>query len=307
MHLGIDIGGTTAKFGVYNENFELQHRENFSIASIHTLPQFFIKLRSKLADLEVEYKLKSIGVGFPSVIRKDGWVYTAPNIPYFENFNLIEEISKITTLPFDVDNDANVAAIAESEAGEAVFIDDFIYITLGTGTGGAIFCEGHILKGKNGGAGEIGHLVIDKNQNNTKESRTFRQGILENFTSRAAIMKLYKEKSQQNSQIDVSDISALAEKGDVIAIEVLQSVAEALAVGMASAANLLDINYFVIGGGISNVCDVFYDTLNNHLARRLLPSLLNSYSIHKAKHLADAGILGAAIIGRNKLINTKNK
>ncbi len=305
MHLGIDIGGTTAKFGVYNESFELQQRDSFSIETIHTLPQFFIKLRSKLVELEDKFKIKSIGVGFPSVVRKNGWVFTAPNIPFFENFNIIEEINNITNLTFDVDNDANVAAIAESEAGEAVFIDDFIYITLGTGTGGAIFSEGHILKGKNGGAGEIGHLVIDKNQHNAKDNRTFRQGILENFTSRAAIMKLYKDKSQQNSNLDVSDISALAEKGDEKAIDVLKNVAEALAAGMASAANLLDINYFVIGGGISNVCDVFYDTLNNHLARRLLPSLSSDYSIHKAKHLADAGILGAAIIGRNKLINLK--
>src|SRR3989339_583806 len=160
MYLGIDIGGTNLKSGIVDENGNLieqlsipTNAENGPDAVINNIKNIIQEARNNFPDL------KSVGIGVPGVVTDEGVVRISPNLPGWVDQPLKKKLTDIISIPIAIDNDANTAAVAELELGAGKGLNNFIYITLGTGVGGAIIINRNIFRGDTGGAGEIGDTI----------------------------------------------------------------------------------------------------------------------------------------------------
>ncbi len=309
MLLGIDIGGTSMKAGVFDEDINLIKKYHIPFGDetlSPTFPKLFIeKLYDLIEQSTSEFAdIKSIGCGVPGVVSNDGIIAVAPNLNGIVDFPLRDYIQSKTSLPLALDNDANVAALAELKIGSGVNLDYFIYITLGTGIGGAIISNGQIFRGSSGGAGEIGHCIIDYT-NSEFDKRPYRIGALEVFSGREGILRLANQTLQKFkdsalnrvTNFDVEDISNFAESGDQACIEIINITAERIGVALANSANILDIPTFVIGGGISQ-SKILLSKIEMTLKSRSIPSIAKRAKVIPAKFIQDTGIFGAAVLAK---------
>lgn len=311
-HLGIDIGGTNLKFGILNKKFELI--SDFSYKMPHLVDLYTIKtaLIDSIAKIANDYQLSSIGIGAPGIVDDSGLIVVSPNIPAFNGFNLLNFLRESIhdhlrkDIPIKIENDANIAAIAEMTLGIGADLINFVYITLGTGVGGAIILNRQLFRGNHGSAGEIGHIIFNSNANTKK--REYRTGVLEEYLGKNAIINYAKRIAHKfpdsvlnnNKKFDIISISDYADEGDELAIYCMEKMGYYLGITVTSVANLLDINHFIIGGGISKSSVLFYNKAMEVANKRVLPHLQNKIVIEKAKFSSKAGIIGSAIFGAMK-------
>ena len=312
FYIGIDVGGTTCKIGIIDENNEIVFKKSFPSNSKVFAEKFLTEISQLVDDaLNNFLTVKSIGMGVPGIID-DGILKIAPNFPNLNNVDFGSFFREKYSLPFTVDNDANAAAIAELVAGNGINYKNFIYITLGTGVGGAIIIDKKIFKGTNGGAGELGHFIIDLNHF-SPDLPKFRNGTLEEFVGRKAIINNYNNLKNHevnfpkenlrviNKQsLDVFDISEAAGFGDEAAIKCLLQVGFYMGISVASFANIFDIPNFIIGGGVSQ-SDLILEQTEKIAKERALPTVAKYLKIERAKYLNETGIIGAALMGKKNI------
>ncbi|HEY1406643.1 MAG TPA: ROK family protein, partial [Spirochaetota bacterium] len=162
--IGIDLGGTAIKAGLADSNGEIKDffqvptgvEANSADVVVENIKQCITKLIENNRDV----KVSAIGIGVPGVALDNGNITIFANIRVFDNYPLASEIQSAFDIPTFVDNDANNAASGEFMFGVAKGKKHFVFVTLGTGIGGGIYINGSIYKGVNGGAGEVGHMVI---------------------------------------------------------------------------------------------------------------------------------------------------
>jgi glucokinase len=223
---------------------------------------------------------------------------------------LKNNLEKHFSLPIAVDNDANVAALAELELGAGKGSDYFLYITLGTGVGGTIVVNRKIFRGFHGYAGEIGHTIINSQEEPSNKKMVFRTGTLEEAIGRNQIIQLAKKiiAKYPNSilhkfeDIDVNHISEATSKNDEGAKVCLKKIGEYLGIGLASALNLLDLNLVIIGGGISQAHDILFESASKTIKKRAMPGIAEYVELRKAQFSKDAGIIGSALLGKQLII-----
>lgn len=311
-HLGIDIGGTNLKFGILDKKFKLVMDYSQKMPDVIDLNLIKSSLLDSIIQISIEYKLASIGIGAPGIINNNGLIVVSPNIPSFNGFNLLEfikeSISQQTGLniPIKLENDANIAAIAEMTLGRGANYQNFVYITLGTGVGGAIILNRQLYRGNNGSAGEIGHIIY--NASTKPKKRMYRTGVLEEYLGKSAIIRYAKKLSHKfpnsrlviDNKFDIITISDYADEGDELAVAIMKKTGYYLGIAITTVANLLDINNFIIGGGISKSSKILYETAITTANTRALPHLQGNIRIEKAQFSSKAGIIGSAIYGAIK-------
>ncbi len=308
MHLGIDIGGTNLKYGVIN------HRNEF--ISQNTQPTNAAKGKNYLITLILKIiknhldkyaTIESIGIGLPGIVNPSGFVYIAPNLPSWNDIPLgdiiREEIGE--SIPLAFDNDANTAAYAELKIGAGVGLSHFLYVTLGTGVGGSIIINNEIYRGEFGGAGEIGHLIINAFEKLNK-NKPFRTGILEEYIGKNQITE-YAEKYLKNhpqsllnyyERPDPYFITEAIKKHDNTAMDIFKNIGYIFGIGLSSIINVLDISLIIIGGGLSQSHPIFFESALKTIRDRALPSIADRVDIKVAKYTKDAGVIGAALLSR---------
>jgi glucokinase len=208
-----------------------------------------------------------------------------------------------------LDNDANVAAYAELETGAGHDISNFLYVTLGTGVGGCIILNGEIVRGTIGGAGEFGHTIIKADDNEEDFEKSYRTGVLEEYIGKNQIINLAKKIMEEFPKAelgkiknpDVRQISEFISKGDPVAIECFKRVGHYLGVGITSVLNLLDLRVAIIGGGISQAHSMLLETALQTIRRRALPSIAGEAEVRLAEFSNDAGMIGAALLGKSSI------
>ncbi len=323
---GLDVGGTFVKRAIVDESGSVVYYDQRPTGADGGMQRVIDSLRHDIAFLAAHTPtLCGVGIGFPSVVdSRARVVHIPPNMSGWQAVDLWSALrsadrpgSPIHTplrpdLPIVIDNDANVAAYAELRAGVALKIPSFLYITLGTGVGGAIVLHGQLIHGERGGAGEIGHLVISRREDDAEvrgmpDDRPFRRGVMERYCGRHAL--IYRAKvllandsvsvlHELGDTLDVHHISDAADNGDELSRRVLEDVASDLAIGVSSALNLLDIRTVVVGGGISQVSAIFFEALSRDVRLRVLPSLRDDITILRAHFNAQAGVIGAAMLAQ---------
>lgn len=318
-YIGIDIGGTNLKAGLVDETGQLLVTRSMKIKEIadeESLTDTLVALTLDLAaDAAVPVEqIEAVGAGVPGVvdIRTGSIVYTC-NLP-LRDVPLRKLFRRRLGLHLYVENDANCAALAEYHLGAGRESKRLVTITLGTGIGAGVVHNGKIFHGGNGMAGEVGHTCIDYQG---LPCPCGRRGCWEQYASASALKRFTAQAVQGNPESilarivrendgHVSGRSAFeaARLGDRVGQQVCDLYIGYLAAGIANVVNIFQPDTLAIGGGVSNEADEqLLLPLRRLVERETIPcSPEKKTRIVKAQLGNQAGILGAALLGKKKRI-----
>ena len=302
--IGVDIGGTTVKLGLFDENaqvldkWEIPTRKENQGENI--VPDVAKSLLAKLEEKKIDKAdVMGIGVGAPGAVNEDGVMTGGAVNLGWPVFNLRTAMEDLTGIPVKAANDANVAAFGELWQGGGKGYNDMVAVTLGTGVGGGIIINGKILTGSTGAGGEIGHIHL--NDEETEVCGCGHKGCFEQYASATGIARLARrrlEKDDAPSVLRGAEISAKAvfdavKAQDAVAIEIAKEFGYYLGKGLAAVACVVNPEVFVIGGGVSKAGEILLDYVEDSFDQYVFPPC------RKAKFVLaqlgnDAGIFGAA-------------
>ena len=301
---GIDIGGTTVKMGLFQEDGELLDKWEIKTRTENQgeaiLPDIAQAVKAKMAEKKlVKEQIIGLGMGLPAPVTEDGIVQNTANLGwgYKEVTRELEELlDGMKVIP---GNDANVAALGEMWKGGGKGHKNVIMVTLGTGVGGGIVMNGKIVTGSHGAAGEIGHLTV--NLHETRVCGCGKGGCLEQYSSATAIMRSAREKVANTDtpsllrdypEITGKEIFDAYKAGDDMAEDVVNEFAEYLGLGLAHTAQVIDPEAFVIGGGVSKNGQVVADITKEKYEKNVMFALKDK-EFRLAELGNDAGMYGA--------------
>lgn len=315
--IGIDLGGTNIAAGVVNEEKRI-----VGSASVKTaLPRPAEAIADSIlevgllaleeAGLTLE-EVSSVGVGTPGAVNEDGVVEFSSNLGFLDT-PLRDLVEARYGKPTFIENDANCAALGEQSAGCGNGVPNFVAVTLGTGVGGGIILNGKLLTGINGAAGEIGHMVIEKDGIPCPCGRS---GCFEQYASATALVRMTREAMEQDREKtsrlwDLAEGSpekvtglvlfTAAREGDERALAVLDRFVSYLAEGVADLINIFQPDVLCVGGGISKQGEFLIAPLRAKVeALRYTKHSKKQTEICAATLGNDAGIIGAALLSNVK-------
>jgi glucokinase len=308
VYFGVDIGGTRVKAALVNETGEILYKTAFDTMPERGLTDLSQRLRHVMSAGAEEIDLNpaevlGVGVGVPAFLDvSSGVIIEAVNLGW-SNLPFKSALEQVFERPVRIENDANVAALGESFAGAGRNHRNVLCATVGTGVGGGIVLNGEVYRGSNGMAGEIGHLVVDR-EHGTR-CNCGRHGCLETVASATAIVRAAKklqEKGALPAQIDITgaqSVFELAQNGDQSAQMVVENAAHWLGYGLALAAVTLNPDAIVIGGGVSKAGAFLLDPVRESFQTYALPRVVEGAALMLAELGNDAGVVGAArLIGQ---------
>lgn len=242
-----------------------------------------------------------IGVGAPGPLDpRAGVVLEAPNLPGWVDVPLQARLQDHFDRPVAIGNDANLAALGEWRHGAGQDTQNLIYLTISTGVGGGVICDGHLLLGARGIAAELGHITVDPGG---PLCGCGQRGHLEAVASGPAIARraqtLLNEGaksslSDHQGEIKATDVGDAAQDGDPIARQVFDEAADYLGHAMADFAHFFNPDLFILGGGVSQVGPILLDPTRAALERYIMDShYLEGLRIEQAALGDDAGLIGA--------------
>jgi glucokinase len=310
--VGVDLGGTKLAIGLVDDRLGILNRDvgpSVTGSSEACLDNLFARLEQALKDYG---PVDAIGVGTASMVNfRAGRVVVSTNLP-LRDVPLRDLLSERFGLPVVIDNDANVACLAEFRYGAGLGTSEMLMLTLGTGIGGGIICNGHLYRGFSGAAAELGHMVIDLNGDRC-QGNCPNTGCLETFASGNAMGALAMEFAQERPDsafgralaagepVDGRLLSRLGLDGDRDAAELLTLVGSRLGVGIASLVNIFNPELVVIGGGAAEAADIILGEARRVVLARALSPQNEEVRIVPAHHGPDAGVLGAAALAITEL------
>ncbi len=311
---GIDIGGTNIKFGLFDQQGKVLHKEHRSTmaekgpeALLHLVANIAERLLFFAADEELE--VKSLGIGTPGAVdfRTGQVIGTCPNIKGWQGTQIGQALRERLNMPVFVDNDVNCMAVAESKFGAATGGGTTICLTLGTGVGGAILFDGKLYRGANYSAGELGHISID---HNGRLCNCGNKGCLEVYVSSKAIVanvkallgddmgSIFKRVLEgEIENLNIRKIFAAFRSGDEAATRVLGETASYVATALSGVVNLLNPNRVVIGGGVAEGDNGFVAMIEREIRERAFDSATDGMIVVRAALGNDAGFIGAGLLG----------
>ncbi len=308
--IGIDLGGTTVKFAILTEEGDIQQKwsieTNILDEGSNIVPEIIesINHRLDLYDLKAEDFI-GIGMGTPgSVDINQGTVIGAYNLNWKTLQPVRELIEEGTGIRFALDNDANVAALGERWKGAGENDPNVVFMTLGTGVGGGIIMEGHLLHGVAGCAGEIGHVTVDPHG---FECTCGKVGCLETVASATGVVRVARHLSEEfageselkkllddGQAISSKDVFVAAEEDDVFALMVVDKVCFYLGLACGNLGNTLNPSSIVLGGGVSAAGEFLRSRVEEYFHQYAFPQVKESTKIKLAELGNDAGVIGAA-------------
>ncbi|RKY86024.1 hypothetical protein DRP98_01430 [candidate division KSB1 bacterium] len=306
--IGVDLGGTNLKLAIVSNSGEILH-ETVRPTGAENGPDYVLTQVeegiAELLSLTKEHNLVGIGIGSAGPVDfKNGIVHHPPNFPDWEVEPVRDRIVKRFELPTFVDNDANVAALAEGTVGAGIGYYYFLCITLGTGVGCGIVLDGEVYRGKLGAAGEFGHttikydgLLCNCGNYGCVERYVAAKGMVERAVQKLSEFPDSKLKGlhgdNPHKKITPKLISQLAIAGDKLCLQVLQETGELLGIALASVVNLLNVELIILAGGISNAGDLLFKPTMDSIRKHALPMPASIVKLVKAQLGEKAGVIGA--------------
>lgn len=306
---GIDIGGTSTKFGLVNEEGTIIVQDREAIADHRNDPiESFLSvladhIRRMVAEHDVE--LKAVGLGAPNANFYTGNIKSAPNLPWKGEQVVTKTVEELLGVPAKITNDANAAAIGEMKYGSAKGMKNFIVLTLGTGVGSGIVSNGELVYGHDGFAGELGHSIV---YHDGRVCACGRQGCIEEYASVRGVKKTALEfllsgkyqtqfTIEKPEDLDPKNLTLAARAGDELAIETYKETGRILGFKLADAANYTSPEAIIFFGGVAKAGDFLLD----HVKRAFEEYALDVYKgkikiIPSGLVESDAAILGAAAL-----------
>lgn len=277
---GVDVGGTTVKLAYFDENgtlldkWEIPTRTNDGGEAI--LPDIAASVKAYLEEKGISRgQIIGIGIGVPGPVLPDGTVNRCINLGWGV-FNIEKELSRLTGFPVKAGNDATVAALGECWKGGGQGCDTMVFATLGTGVGGGIVIGGKVLYGAHGAGGEIGHMVINREERQVCACGN--RGCVEQYCSATGIVRMaraFLENSDTPSLLrDVENLTCkavfdTAAAGDGPAKEILEQVYAYLGEFLANICNVIDPEAVVLGGGVSKAGLPLLEGVQRHFQKHV--------------------------------------
>jgi glucokinase len=243
----------------------------------------------------------AVGIGIPSVVDfEQGMALTSVNIPLVD-VPLRRILSERTGIPVFVDNDANVAALAEAHDEDgAPIADTLVMLTIGTGVGGGIVIGGRIYRGATGAGAELGHQLVGADLLDGEPAHSDhapQPGSLEQLAAGRALDRLAAERGLTDGPHAVE----AARAGDPRGLEALRILGQRVGVGVANAINVFDPELVVIGGGASAAGELLIAPARETAKRFILPGVGRRTEVRLAHYGPQAGVRGAALMAATEL------
>lgn len=299
--IGIDIGGTTIKFGIFDLTYKLLEKWQIPTNTKQKGKMILTEIYQSIASRIDFSLLKGIGFGVPGIVLNDT-VYEVSNIGW-DDFPLLEKFQELLQNPdikITVSNDANLASLGESRYVCQSY-ESSCMITVGTGIGGGLIIHDKLITGGHGFAGEFGHMMIDNPYLFPCNCGSY--GCLETLASSTGILNLTDyflthmatpSKLRNHSlKITSKDVFDYAKDGDLLSNQIIDEAVYYLAKALTYISYVFDPKIFILGGGITNAGTFYLDKIKHKYSELVQPSLKNT--IIQIAHLGnDAGIYGAA-------------
>jgi len=308
--LGIDIGGTNTVFGIVDARGNVLASSSIKTGKHAEFNDYLEELYTEATHLieanDAVDKIQGIGIGAPNANYYTGEINNAANLPW-KDVKLAQLVSEKFGIPVAVTNDANAAALGEMTYGAARGLKDFIMITLGTGVGSGIVINGQVVYGHDGLAGELGHMIIKRN--NGRLCGCGRTGCLEAYCSATGVARSAREfleirtepsllRNLPIEEITSKDVYDAASKGDQIAKDIFNYTGTLLGEAMADMAVFSSPEAFILFGGLSKSGELLLRPLREALDRNMISMFKGKAKIILSElKEADAAVLGASALG----------
>jgi len=305
--IGIDAGGTKLLGGVVDETLDVHHRVHRRILGLgqsellDALVDAVEEARTAAPDADV------VGFGIPALVRRGrGAVMVSNHLP-LDGVPFRDLMSERLGVPFRVDNDSNLAMLAEHRAGVARGIDDAVLLALGTGIGGGLLLGAEIYRGSEGAGAELGHIVVNPDGPDCPGDCPGR-GCLEAYASGNALGRAGTEAARANPdsalgkalasarEVTGGLVTELAHDGDPLARDVIAEAGRWLGIGIVTLVNVFNPELVIVGGGASAAGDLMLDPAREVLAERGLPPNRQMVRVVLAHFGSEAGMMGAALL-----------
>ena len=303
---GIDLGGTTAKIGLFTTSGALLEKwevaTDTSNAGEHILENLANAIRGKMAEKEIPAEqVEGVGIGVPGPVLNSSVVpIVCANLGGWGERNVSAQLSGLLDgLKVLVGNDANVAALGEIWMGAAKGAKNAVMVTLGTGVGGGVVVNGKVIDGVHGAGGEIGHITVNRHE--TAVCGCGKRGCLEQYSSATGVVRCMKKLLDENpdtpcvlrgTEFAAKDVFDAARNGDALAAREVDEMSDTLGMALANIASTVDPEAFLVGGGVARAGDVLFAPLNKHFQEYAFKSCRET-PIKQASLGNDAGIYGA--------------
>ena len=281
--IGIDIGGTKTKIGIVDQEGKCLVHDFFRTRQYPDLDNYLDQVSVMIEDLKgrIPYKIKILGcgIGAPNASSKDGTIVNAANLAWKGNVPILAKLRERIDIPMKITNDANAAALGEMLFGNAKGMTDFIVITLGTGFGAGIVCNGKLVVGYDGFAGELGH--VDMTIGDGRLTGLNVRGGLEAYVSATGLkrtilymMSKYMVDSRFRdiayNDLHGEDITKAAAEGDIIALKAFDFTADILGMALANFTAFSQPEAFFLMGGLVASGKWIFDPLDRYFNDYLL-------------------------------------
>ena len=306
--ISLDIGGTQLRAAVYKDD----QREAVTQKRIKTNanePDTFGRLLKLVEDvMPRDGKVDAIGASCPGPVDpKTGVIMFTPNIKEWRDFPFAAKLMKSFGVPTYVDNDANLAGLAEWKFGAARGHHNVLYLTVSTGVGGGVIINDRLLQGSHGLAAELGHTTV---QADGPVCGCGQRGHVESFSSGTGIERFVADQLKAgresilraNKKNSARDISEAANQGDALSIEAYRIAGRYLGIGVANFLHIFNPSVVVFGGGVSQSGPLLFDSFDASLKEHVIhPRYLEGLVITRAELGDDSGLLGARALAELKL------
>jgi len=308
----VDLGGTSLRAAVVDADGGLSGFVAYTTEAargpdavidriVAALHDSLTRASRKLSDLT------AVGIGAPGPLDwATGVIHEAPNLPGWREVPLADRVAQAVGLPTFLENDANAAALAESQYGVAQGARNMLYITVSTGVGGGLILDGELWHGAYGSAGEFGHMTVDFEG---PLCDCGNRGCIEAIAAGPDIAAWVAERiaagqsSRLSGQSDLTgrDVVEAARRGDALALSALDRAGRAVGFGIINVAHLVNLDMVVVGGGIANAGDLLFDPIRATVRQHLLESTAPDLGVEPWSLGEDVGLLGAAAAARSRL------
>jgi len=306
--VSVDIGGTQLRAATYKQD-QRQPLAQKRVKTKASEPDTFGRLVKLIEDIWPETEQAAgIGVSLPGPVDPHtGIVMFTPNIKEWREFPIASKLMQRFGVPVYLDNDANLAGLAEWKFGAGRGHHHVLYLTVSTGVGGGVIINDRLLQGYHGLAAELGHTTV---QVDGPLCGCGQRGHLESFSSGTGIERFVADQLKAgrvsvlhpDKKNSAHDISEAANLGDALSIEAYQVAGKYLGIGVANFLHVFDPSIVIFGGGVSQSGPLLFDSFEVSLKEHIIhPRYLDGLVIARAELGDDSGLLGARALAELKL------
>ncbi len=294
--IGVDIGGTKIAAAVVAPNGALASEVSSILTPVREGPEAIVDTVIGLCHQLIQRypeTIHAIGIGTAGQVdfARGVITYAVDTLPGWAGTPLRERVRTALGLPVVIDNDVNAMAAGEAQFGAGQGYESALFVTVGTGVGGALIVNGRLWRGANGSAGEIGHIVVD--WRGMRMCNCGQAGHLEAYAAGPAIARHYCELAGIPAHDDLREVAQLAANGDALARKAVIEGAQILGAGLAGLLNILDVQALIIGGGVPEIGDLWWNAFEAAVRANPLPCPQRVH-LRRAQLGVSATLIGAA-------------